>query len=128
MPFRILFADILGITEGAVKVRLLRGRKKFPEGVIAQVDNAEDLAERAMLEEKVKTAGGISEEEAIGLARKAMETDIGEIAYFFQFDDTEDGWYSYHCVVNAVDGSVLDAYGLTLAYDSKDASVVYYEH
>jgi len=123
--------------------------------------DAEDLAERAMLEEKVRAAGGISEKEAIGIAKEAMETDIGErsekmelhiesvygwssflwditnwkeykdrgkIAYFFQFDDTEDGWYSYHCVVNAVDGSILDAYGLTLAYDSADTSIVYYEH
>lgn len=54
--------------------------------------------------------------------------DRGEIAFFFQFDDTKDGWYSYHCVVNAVDGSILDAYRLTLAHDSEDASVVYYEH
>ncbi|MDE5597905.1 MAG: hypothetical protein K2J04_08735, partial [Lachnospiraceae bacterium] len=41
-------------------------------------DLANDLAERAMLEEKVKAAGGISEEEAIEIAKKAMEADIGE--------------------------------------------------
>ncbi len=41
-------------------------------------DLANDLAERVMLEEKVKAAGGISEEEAIEIAKKAMETDIGE--------------------------------------------------
>lgn len=41
-------------------------------------DLAKDLAERAMLEEKVKAAGGINEEDAIEIARKAMEADIGE--------------------------------------------------
>lgn len=41
-------------------------------------DLVKDLTERAMLEEKVKAAGGISEEEAIVIARKAMEADIGE--------------------------------------------------
>ena len=120
---------------------------------------AEDLAERSMLEKKVQSAGGVSEEKAIEIAEKAMETDIGarsgrmelhidyrgwssflwdvtnwneyrergEIAYFFQFDDTEDGWYSYHCVVNALDGSILDAYGLTLS-ESSDYDIVYYTH
>lgn len=125
--------------------------------------DAEDLAERAMLEEKVQSAGGISEEEAIEIAEEAMETDIGsrrenmklhtetihgwssdlvditnwneykdrgEIAYFIQFDDIEDEdvWYSYHCVVNALDGSILDAYGLTLAESHEDCDVVYYQH
>lgn len=123
--------------------------------------DAEDLAKRAMLEEKVHSAGGISEEEAIEIAEKAMEADIGvrsesmqlhiesthgwssflwditnwneykdrgEIAYFIQFDDIEDVWYSYHCVVNALDGSILDAYGLTLAENYEDCNVVYYQH
>ena len=43
-------------------------------------DLVNDLAERVMLEEKVKAAGGISEEEAIEIAKKAMEADIGEKA------------------------------------------------
>lgn len=41
-------------------------------------DLAKDLSQRAMLEEKVKAAGGINEEDAIEIARKAMEADIGE--------------------------------------------------
>lgn len=125
--------------------------------------DAEDLAKRAMLEEKIQAAGGISEEEAIEIAEEAMETDIGvrsesmqlhiesthgwssflwditgsnwkeyqdrgEIAYFIQFDDIEDVWYSYHCVVNALDGSILDAYGLTLAETYEDCDAVYYQH
>ena len=52
---------------------------KTPEQ-IAEEDRARELAEQAMLEEKVKAAGGISEEEAIELAKKAMEIDIGEKA------------------------------------------------
>lgn len=52
---------------------------KTPEQIAAE-DLAKELAERAMLEEKVKEAGGISEEEAIEIARKAMEADIGEKA------------------------------------------------
>lgn len=121
----------------------------------------EDLTERAMLEEKVQSAGGISEEEALEIAKETMKTDIGircetmklhiesvhgwssflrditdwneyndrgETAYFFQFDDIEDGLYSYHCVVNAADGSILGAYGLTLPYDNVEYALVYYEH
>ena len=52
---------------------------KTPEQIAAE-DLAKELAERAMLEEKVKAAGGISEEEAIEIARKAMEADVGEMA------------------------------------------------
>ena len=44
-----------------------------------KIDEAE-RRDRALLEEKVKAAGGISEDEAIEIARKAMETDIGEKA------------------------------------------------
>ncbi len=42
--------------------------------------DAEDMEKALALEEKVKAAGGISEEEAIEIARKTMETDIGEKA------------------------------------------------
>ncbi|MDE6662867.1 MAG: hypothetical protein K2K46_05915 [Lachnospiraceae bacterium] len=52
---------------------------KTPEQ-IAEEDLARELAERAMLEEKVKAAGGISKEEAIEIAKKAIEADIGEMA------------------------------------------------
>lgn len=44
-----------------------------------KIDEA-DRRDRAILEEKVKAAGGISEDEAIEIARKAMEADIGEKA------------------------------------------------
>ena len=44
-----------------------------------KIDEA-DQRDRAIREEKIKAAGGISEEEAIEIARKAMETDIGEKA------------------------------------------------
>lgn len=43
-------------------------------------DLAKKLAERARLEGAVRAAGGISKEEAIEFARKAMEADIGEKA------------------------------------------------
>lgn len=44
-----------------------------------KIDEA-DQRDRAIREEKIKEAGGISEDEAIEIARKAMETDIGEKA------------------------------------------------
>lgn len=44
-----------------------------------KIDEA-DRRDRAVLEEKIKAAGGISEDEAIEIARKAMEADIGEKA------------------------------------------------
>jgi len=54
--------------------------------------NRRDRAER---EAKIKAAGGISEEEAIEIARKAMEADIGEKAKeleVFSPDCEENGW------------------------------------
>lgn len=110
--------------------------------------DAEDKAEKARLEEKIRTEGGISGDQAVEIARKAMETDLGdrgkelelhyddadgwdlcditdwseysdrgEVAYFIQFDnvnspnvkDLED-MASYHCVINAINGNILDAY------------------
>lgn len=124
---------------------------------------AEDRAKRAMLEEKVQAAGGISEEKAIELAQKALETDLGErgkgmqlrpweerygwktdlcvadwseikkedkgaIGYYMQFDfgDNSADGANYHCTVNAVDGSILEAYEIIWNNDSAEA--VYYEH
>ena len=59
-------------------------------------DIANDLAERVMLEEKVKAAGGISEEEAIEIAKKAMEADIGEKAKELKvYIDPEAGSYGW---------------------------------
>ena len=122
------------------------------------------LKERAELEAKVKAAGGISEEKAVEIAQKAMETDLGEkakelklgidekfgwssdlcvadwseikdkdkgaLAYSVGFgnmieDETEiEDWLNYVCVVNAVDGSILEAYTIQGLGDN----TVYYEH
>lgn len=125
---------------------------------------AEDRAERAMLEEKVKAANGISEEEAIEIAKKAMETDLGEkgkglklheaeesygwraylddltdwdeykdkgeIGYSVQFDNVEainelDELFAYHCMVNAIDGSICGAYSSKGLSGDND---IWYEH
>jgi len=123
----------------------------------------ETRAERAELEAKVKAAGGISEEEAVEIAKKAMEADLGEkakklklgvdknfgwssdlcvadwseikekdkgtLAYSIGFgnmieDETEiEDWLNYVCVVNAVDGSILEAY-MIQGWDN----IVRYEH
>ncbi|MCM1127200.1 MAG: hypothetical protein NC429_12105 [Lachnospiraceae bacterium] len=135
-----------------------------------KIDEA-DRRDRAVLEEKVKAAGGISEDEAIEIARKAMEIDIGEkakelevriypdvasngwklrlyditdwdeykdkgdIAYSVQFGNKEEvtdpkEFCDYHCMVNAVDGSICGAYSLSgdvgLYWDYDD--LVWYEH
>lgn len=115
---------------------------------IPEVQFVEDsLAKKLRLAEKVQAAGGISEEEAIKIAKEAMKTDMGEnaknmklyvdeygcganlrdvtkyaeyqdrgeMAYFIRFDDIKEKMnltyiYSYHCVVDAMDGSVWDVY------------------
>ena len=125
---------------------------------------AEDRAKRAELEAKVKAAGGISEEKAVEIAQKAMETDLGEkakelklgidekfgwssdlcvadwseikeqdkgkIAYSIGFNNVKEGaamemedLLNYRCVVNAVDGSIIEAYTIQ-GLDN----TVYYEH
>lgn len=123
----------------------------------------ETRAERAELEAKVKAAGGISEEEAVEIAKKAMETDLGDkakelklgidetfgwssdlcvadwseikekdkgaLAYSVGFNNVEDvpqidDWLNYVCVVNAVDGSILEAYTIQGLGDN----TVYYEY
>lgn len=123
---------------------------------------AEDRAKRAELEEKVKAAGGISEEKAVEIAQKAMETDLGKkakelklcintygwssdlrvadwneikekdkgaLAYSVGFNNVKEGmeiedWLNYVCVVNAVDGSILEAYLIQGLGDN----TTYYEH
>ncbi len=122
--------------------------------------NRRDRAER---EAKIKAAGGISEEEAIEIARKAMEADIGEKAKELEVGISSDceryGWklslyedngvvyysvpfgnkeevvdpedfFNYNCSVNAIDGSIYEAYSLSgdvgLYPDMDD--VVWYEH
>lgn len=124
----------------------------------------EDRARRAGFEEKVKAADGISEEEAVEIARKALAKDLGDkskglklivdetygwssdlciadwseikekdkgaIAYSIGFNNVEIGkemdiedLVNYVCVVNAVDGSILEAYTIQ-GLDN----TVYYEH
>ena len=120
-----------------------------------KIDEA-NQRDRAIREEKIKAAGGISEDEAIEIARKAMETDIGETAkelevvissdytkngrklYLFEDDgvvnysvhfDPEDSC-NYNCKVNAVDGSIYEANSISgdvgLYWDYDD--FIWYEH
>lgn len=148
--------ELLEIIDCNFRIALDTNRKTAAEY------EAEDRAERAMLEEKVQAAGGISEKEAIEIARKALETDLGEkgkeleliinetygwssdlcvadwseieekdrgaIAYSIGFNNAEEGMdiediLNYNCVVNAVDGSILEAYA-TQGWDD----AVYYKH
>lgn len=56
-----------------------------------------NLKERAEFEERVKAAGGITEEEAIEIAKKAMEEDIGEKAKGLKLAVASEqyGWKAY---------------------------------
>ncbi len=120
------------------------------------------LKERAEFEAKVKAAGGISEEKAVEIAQKALETDLGDkgkelelvideaygwrsdlcvadwseikekdkgaLAYCIGFNNADkvtemDDLLNYNCTVNAVDGSILEAYTIQ-GWDN----TVYYEH
>lgn len=61
----------------------------------------EKRAERAMFEEKVKVADGISEEEALEIAQKAMETDLGRDAEELELSiDETFGWSSDLCIAD----------------------------
>ena len=90
MPFRIPFADIgkkalktdLGAKGKGMKLRLWEERYGWKIDVC------------------VADWSGI------------REKDRGEIGYYMQFDygDDSDDWTSYHCTVNVVDGSILEAY------------------
>lgn len=64
--------------------------------------DAEDREKRAMLEEKVQTAGGISEEEAIEIGRKAMEADLGGSGKNLKLRvyDEAQGWNTELCVAD----------------------------
>lgn len=152
--------ELLEIIDCNFRISLNANRKTQAEW------DAETRAERTGLEAKVKAAGGISEEKAVEIARKAMETDLGEkakelklrvdetfgwssdlcvadwseikekdkdkgaLAYSVGFgntieDETEiEDWINYVCVVNAVDGSILEAYMIQGWGDN----TVYYEH
>ena len=149
--------EILEIIDCNFRISLNTNRKTQAEY------EAEDRAKRAELEAKVKAAGGISEEKAVEIAQKAMETDLGEkakelklgvdetfgwssdlcvadwneikekdkgaLAYSVGFgnvieDEAEiEDWLNYVCVVNAVDGSILEAYTIQ-GWDN----TTYYEH
>lgn len=62
----------------------------------------EDRQKRAMLEEKVQAAGGISEEEAIEIGRKAMAADLGEKGENMKLRtyDENQGWSTDLCVAD----------------------------
>ena len=146
--------ELLEIIDCNFRIALNTNRKTMAEY------DAEDLAERAELDAKVKAAGGISEEKAVEIAKKAMETDLGEkakelklliderfgwssdlcvadwseikdkgaLAYTIGFNNVKDGiemddLVNYVCTVNAVDGSILEAY-MIQGLDN----VTYYEH
>lgn len=148
--------ELLEIIDCNFRISLNTNRKTQAEW------DALTRAERAELEAKVQAAGGISEEKAVEIAQKAMETDLGEkakelklgidekfgwssdlcvadwdeikdkgaLAYSVGFgnmieDETEiDDWLNYVCVVNAVDGSILEAYTIQGLGDN----TTYYEH
>lgn len=64
-----------------------------------KIDEA-NRKDRALREEKVKAAGGISEDEAIEIARKTMEADIGsekakELEVSIEPDFASNGWKLY---------------------------------
>lgn len=150
--------ELLEIIDCNFRISLNTNRKTQAEW------DAQTRAERAELEAKVQAAGGISEEKAVEIAQKAMETDLGEkakelklgidekfgwssdlcvadwdeikdkdkgaLAYSVGFGnmiedekDIED-WLNYVCVVNAVDGSILEAYTIQGLGDN----TTYYEH
>lgn len=59
------------------------------------------LKERAELEAKVKAAGGISEEKAVEIAKKALETDLGDKGKELTLViDEAFGWRSDLCVAD----------------------------
>lgn len=62
----------------------------------------EDRQKRAMLEEEVQAAGGISEEEAIEIGQEAMATDMGERGkdLTLLIYDEEKGWNTELCVAD----------------------------
>ena len=149
--------ELLEIIDCNFRISLNTNRKTQAEY------EAEDRAKRAELEAKVQAAGGISEEKAVEIAQKAMETDLGEkakelklyinktygwssdlcvadwseikekdkgaLAYSVGFNNVKEGMeidnsLNYWCTVNAVDGSILEAYMIQGLGDN----TVYYEH
>ena len=87
--------ELLEIIDCNFRISLNTNRKTKTEY------EAEDRAKRAELEAKVKEAGGISEEKAVEIAQKAMETDLGEKAKELKLHINETyGWSSDLCVAD----------------------------
>lgn len=89
---------------------------------------AEDRARRAMLEKKVKEADGISEEEAIEIAEKALETDLGDTGKKLELTTDEVyGWSSELCVADWSEikekdrGAIAYSVGFNNAKEGMDA-------
>ncbi len=110
------------------------------QGPAAQEARAQMEAEKKQWQEKIQALGGISEEEAIEIARKQMEAELGEEAEgkeilryrdgsvaVMKWDISEETKYehksdlaygvifqddssTYYCVIDVVDGSVLETY------------------
>ena len=104
----------------------------------AQEARAEKEAEEKQWQERIQAAGGISEEEAIKIAKKQMEAELGEraegkeilkyrdgSAAVLKLDISEESRYehkgdmayyviftddhsTYYCTIDAVDGSILE--------------------
>lgn len=89
--------------------------------------DAEDRAKRAELEAKVKVAGGITEDEAIEAARKAMEEDLGDKAKGMQLRmwDERLGWKTDLCVADWSEIKEEDrgAIGYYMQFDLGDKDV-----
>lgn len=113
--------ELLEIIDCNFRIALNMNRKTAAEY------EAEDRAERAMLEEKVRAANGISEKEAIEIARKALETDLGEKAKEMELiiDETY-GWSSDLCVADWSEikekdkGAIVYSIGFNNAKDGMD--------
>lgn len=87
--------ELLEIIDCNFRIALNTNRKTQAEY------EAEDRAKRAELEEKVKAADGISEEEAIEIAKKAMENDLGERGKGLKLCINEIyGWSTELCVAD----------------------------
>lgn len=113
--------ELLEIIDCNFRIALNMNRKTAAEY------EAEDRAERAMLEEKVRAANGISEKEAKEIARKALETDLGEKAKEMELiiDETY-GWSSDLCVADWSEikekdkGAIVYSIGFNNAKDGMD--------
>lgn len=88
--------ELLEIIDCNFRIALHTNRKTKEEY------DAEDCEKRAMLEEEVQEAGGISETEAVEVAKKAMKADLGEAerGMKLRMYDEEKGWSAELCVAD----------------------------